>query len=352
MGDSAEGQAALNLQLLERYQAERLGPRAELLRRVKATYRRSARDVHFNELLEHCIRTLVPRTASGDRDEAHGIVVLGESGAGKSTMVRVDVGRNEFLRTAVASGSPFAAVGVRCLGSYTLRVLAMEIIRATGYPVCSLRENAAWIAVRDRLHHLGVMVLCVDEVNNVINSANTAELKRIINNFKALLNHPNWPVVLILTGTPGCEGRLRQDEELRRRMHWMNVDPLRPSDAPTVAAHLRTVCATAELSVPDHIVAEVVPRLVHAARAQLGSAISILTEAIELALLKDQRTLVMEHFARSYGLRTQADAGSNPFVADNWAAIVPVPVAESDDDASWNLAAAEAAKSRATIGLS
>lgn len=353
MGDMPETRSSRSLRLLDRHRSNRLGERADLLQRLKATYFLSSRDERFNAVLEQCLDAL-SSSSHGTREEAVGIVLLGDTGAGKSNLVRHGIRKHPLFAGFMRPDAECAAIGVRCLGAYNLRVLATHILHAAGYPVGFLRENVAWIEVRQRLEHLGVMLLWIDEVNNVLNAANRSELKRILNAFKALLNHPTWPVVLILSGTPDCEARLRQSGELSRRMRWMSLDPLTAEDLGVLRDHLGDLFQKAGLGMSGNLLAEVAPRLVHAANRAFGTAIDLAVQAAGAAVTAGATDVTMEHFAEAYAERTQATADANPFAVRAWSAIVPCPVAakdEEEDAAAWVRAAALAAKGRARQGI-
>lgn len=351
MRAQGETNAARNLCRLAAYQDDRLGPRAEVIRGLKATYLKTGRDDRFGEQLEACLLALAMHTATGLRDEAAGIVLLAETGAGKSRLIRRNVAKHKLFQGFLQEGVECPGIGVRCLQAYTLRVLATEILATSGYPVTTLRENRAWVEVRDRLQHLGVLLLWIDEVNNLLTSANRPELKRILNSFKAILNHPQWPVVLVLSGTPECEAYLRRSSELCRRMRWSTLDPMEPADLPVLAGHVAGLCAKAGLEVPDGVVDWTAPRLSHAAGAQFGVSVDLAIEAIGIALVTGRSTIEQEHFATAYARRTQARADANPFVAPAWEVTVPLPMTDAGSEDGAGLVADAARGSRARLGL-
>jgi hypothetical protein len=209
---------------------------------------------------------------------------------------------------------------------------------------------AVWGRVRDRLEFLGKVVLHLDEVHNVLETANKRELTQIRTLLKAFLISPNWPVVLVLSGLPEVipffeglnepdeDGRANADTkgEVRRRAVFVNLRSLRSRHDPSmIAAAIADMAGVAGMGVPADIDVKLAPRLIHAALYELGTTMQIAHEAIGLALNTKPRATVLgiEHFKQAYRIRTRCSDAANPFVVVNWRKVDCTLVMRASEDA-------------------
>jgi hypothetical protein len=63
------------------------------------------------------------------------------------------------------------------------------------------------------------------------------------------------------------------------------------------------------------------PRLIHAASYQLGSAIMLLQHAVDQALIERTTDLGIAEFAAAYAILSGCGPAANPFLAPDWRAI-------------------------------
>ena len=159
----------------------------------------------------------------------------------------------------------------------------------------------------------------VDEVSKLTENAHDDDRKRIVNNFKALINNPDWPVVLVLSGVPSLGPVLRKDQQLARRLRWIELEPLSsPEDNLTLAKFAKALCSAAGIAPLHGFDTTVAARLVHGACNQLGLAAEMCVEAVENAVDANHASLDISHFAAMFAGRTGCDALRNPFVTADW----------------------------------
>ena len=323
-----------NMARLVEYQLQTRPRQYEALARMKSLYFRTNRDAVVSEALEDGLTELAIRPGGGGRFEGRGQAVIAETGAGKSRLIRHVLAAHPLFAGFGDPESNCAAVSVKCPGACTLRVLGIEILRATGYPIDDALENVAWVKVRERLKMLGVLVLHIDEINNLVGTINPVEDRKIRNSLKALINREDWPVVLILSGTPDCAPILRRNKALRRRLDWNWLQPLTPpADNATVAGQIGELCKAAAIEPPSADVAnKLVPRLMHAAWHQFGTTVEIAIKAVTIALGSNDAQLQASHFATAYARRTGCAADENPFVVAAWRRVDTSKVATFADD--------------------
>lgn len=272
----------------------------------------------------------------GNRSQTRALVLTGKTGAGKSTMISRTISAHPAFTGFGVPGSGCRAVSVQTPSPCNPKALGLEILRILGYPMAAQRPAPAiWGRVRERLEFLGKVVLHLDEIHNVLVTANVTELTQIRTFIKAFLISPDWPVVLLLSGLPEVisffEGLNDPDEnsltnadtkgEVRRRAVFVNLRSLMlPHDAKMIAAAVKDMAEVAALKVADDIDVKIVPRLIHAAIYELGTTMQLAHEAIGQALEVKPRvaTLDMVHFKLAYRERTRCADGANPFMVIDW----------------------------------
>jgi len=247
--------------------------------------------------------------------ETRGMVLLAPSGSGKSRCIERVLRRNERLQS---TASILPVVSVSAPSPCTLRAVGRSILTATDYTISeSVRENVVWDQVRDRLKELESIVVYIDEINNLVSTANAVEKPKIIDTLKGFLNG-SWQVALILSGTLDVQPVLESDVQFARRMFWISFEDLSPEDHELISDALQDYCDLAKLKQPANLRTEIVPRLVHAGSKALGTTLEIAIAAVGLALKRGGDDLTIEHFADAYARRTGCVAPQNPFLAVRW----------------------------------
>ena len=333
MTDEAGNPAQRSLGRLLKHQAETRPEVFELTKTLSAMYFANARDKRFEDALEDVLTELASRH-SGGVGEARGIAVFGESGSGKSRLIRRAFQTHPVFPGYGDPASGCAALDVRVPGSCTLGVLGIEILRAGGYPIEDGRENVVWVKVRDQLRARGILAVHIDEINNLVGTANPIERQKIRNSLKSLLNHERWPVSLVISGTPASEPILSEDRELKRRidMVWLN-QLAAGDDNEKVSRPIAELCKAAGIALTPETLARATPRLMHAAAFQYGTCVDIARRAVVCASEGPGASLDVEHFAKVYARRTGRAADQNPFLSAAWRKVVPEwPAHEGDGD--------------------
>lgn len=317
--------------------------RLEIMERVKGRILRTAdRDTRTAELFRKLVADLVTRIdparplGPGNRSQTRALVVTGMTGAGKSSILSRVIGGHPGFPGYGVPRSDCRAVSVLTPSPCNPKALGLEILRVLDYPMASERSvQAVWAKVRDRLEFLGKLVLHLDEIHNVLETANKRELKQIRTLLKTFLVSQTWPVVLILSGLPEVvsffEGLNDPDEdggpnadtksEVRRRAVFMHLRSLElPADIAMVSEAIEDTARAASMVVDEETRAIIAPRLIHASLHELGTAMQLVHEAIGQGLDTTPRAaqLGVEHFRLAYRERTGCADAVNPFVAADW----------------------------------
>ncbi|MBA1157040.1 TniB family NTP-binding protein [Microvirga mediterraneensis] len=315
--------------------------RLEIMERVKARVLWTDRDKQVKSAFADILLELAMRVdpdkpfGPGNRREARSLGVLGKTGAGKSSLLsRLFAGHPAFPGYNVPN-SGCALITVNVPSPCNLKALGIILLAQLGYPLQQERSvPLIWQLVTERLRHLGILVLHLDEVHNVLQAANTREIVEIRKTFKTLMIDPAWPVALVVSGLPEVKGffeKLDEEEirpegqqpdtrgEVRRRFRFVELPSLRlPHDARMMAAAVKDLASIAGLEAPADLASDIVPRLIHAGLYELGICMELTHDAITKALQAKAASLVIKHYADAWRTRTGSADRANPFLAIKW----------------------------------
>lgn len=316
--------------------------RIEIMQKVRGAYFRHPKHKevaeHVDELLEHLLEHTDPRAECGS-EEASGIAVIGESGAGKSTMLRrIFLEHPAFPRYGVI-GSRCPLVTVKPEGACTLDRFAIDTLRKLGMPVQAVPRQEQRLAhmVRGQLRLMGVKVLHIDEAHHITQPANSIQIKKILNTFECLMIDDEWPIGLILSGIPELRQVLEGERQVARRLAFVPLEGLTvATDARKVGKIVLQLAGLAKLGISAVHADALAPRIIHAGGYQLGCAIERIHEAIRVRLKRNLRRLstdtpspeplTLDDFATAYARKTGVEAEDNPFLAHDWEATDPFRV--------------------------
>ena len=292
--------------------------RSEIMGRVRAKYVHTDRDTELEAGLDFLIdRILMAQTCGKIKSEARALVVVGESGAGKTTALHRLFSRHPAFPNYKQLGCQL--VTVRTPSPCTLMQLGRETLRILGYPlVAEKKQHIIWEMVRAQLARQNVRALHFDEVQNVTEIANVDEAKRIRDTFKSFLNDTETPICLILSGLPSLVEFLQGDPQNRRRSRFVELKSLSGEDVEPMKKTMIALANVAGLILTPEMAGTVAPRLFHAGTYQFGIVIELIHETIDGALRTGISTLTIEEFAAMFAAMTGNSFAANPFLAANW----------------------------------
>lgn len=303
--------------------------RAREIGRVTADLRtRFVKHQRYLRLAEEFDLLLYRRRAEiegGLQSEARGLVVIGASGSGKTTAIRrlfakhpdlhlpqPDVERADVISFLVPAPATLKSVGYGCLTSL-------------GYPLNRDRTGAViWSKVQTLLSERRVLFLHLDEVQHLYNEKANRESQAVVNTLKSLMQRPDWPTGLILSGTRELQSLVNMDPQLSRRLTPVEFPSI---DATTHAKEIKGIVshyadiAGLQVNADELNSAEFARRLIHAAANELGLVIELIVAAIEDALARGADEFDRDAFARAFARRSGCSHVGNPLMADDWRAI-------------------------------
>lgn len=260
---------------------------------------------------------------AGRISEAHGLALSGPSGAGKtSAMVQLIVRSRKWLECSGHEDT--SIVSIRVPSPATLKFVGQTLLRALGYQISSERQAwYIWDLVRHHLKERKILFVHLDEAQDLASRGTRHELNSVASMLKTLMTDPEWPVGIILSGTPELEDILNHDPQLARRMDTVHFESLSPvAHGNDVLDLIESYCSKAELRAGADIL-ELAhgERLIHAAANQFGLVIELILAGIEQAYLAGAPRLTRAHFALAYHLRTSCDDTFNPFIIPDFVRI-------------------------------
>lgn len=258
-------------------------------------------------------------TATGRLAEGRALVLLGESGAGKTRALSRHFLENPAF--APSENGDIPVVSVTAPSPCTLRQLGYQLLENLGYELCrELSENQVWKLVRTQLTLSGVRYVHIDEFQHLDQMNNWVEARKVRDTLKGLMQCSDWPVWIIISGLPEIEPLIKEDHQLYRRARFVRFPSLVPEQHEKHAKYALESLATkkAGLTVQCLEAKQFIPRLFHAVRHQFGTLVELVQDAIEESLWDGADSLTLKHFCRAYQGRTACAPDENVFTCENW----------------------------------
>lgn len=298
----------------------------EIERNLLKAYLGSERDKVLEDavgrLIESSTRTIgvIGDMRVGRLTEGRILALVGASGAGKTRALERVFARNEEIADWQDIDADSPLVSIKAPSPCTLKQLGFELLKALGYPIRrELKEYVVWELVREHLKLRMVRYVHIDELQHVAKKANVKEAQKVRDTLKGLVQWPQWPVSLILSGTPEIAAFIEDDAQIKRRclvVHFPSLDV--DSDATQFAVRLKQLVERkAELGLDGDAVM-LARKIIYAAERQYGTAIELVQDAALEALREGVKAVDAGHFARIFKIRTGCADDMNVFTAADW----------------------------------
>jgi hypothetical protein len=318
--------------------AERL--RVELVEKIKTTYFVSDRDQALQRLLQRLTANAMlrrdPNKPHGalNRVEGKAICIVGPSGSGKSTLLEETFRSHPAFPNFRVAEKWSPLIGITAPGSGNLGAVGVRCMQALGMSIeRDLREHQAWAKLLPQLILNNVLFLWIDDLNNMLTASSEEELQRIRNTLKDLMNNPEWPLQLIVSGIPELLSFFRQDRQFRRRFRFLYLSKLAPADHGVfLKTSLEHFCEVSKIGFDVKPEEDIIGRLMHAGAYEMGLSIEIAVEAVMEALDRGSRKLRRIDFANSFADRFTLSDDQNPFVANVWHVLDTTRLYDKDNE--------------------
>lgn len=251
--------------------------------------------------------------------EKRGIAVVGGAGSGKTTLIAKGVGKHPALQPSEAAPMPVVQISVP--NPATMKSVGFEILKKTGYTELANKRTAweIWNDVRTRFRLLGTLVLVIDEAHDLFPKGSKSEAYEILRTLKSLMQE-DGSVIVVLCGIESLYDSISFDYQVQRRFAKFELSPITTSaDSKLVWRLIGNFCHRAELGRPTQT--DLVDRLAHAGRYRLGICIEQIISAIEIALMRGDTALDIQHFADAFFEQEGCEVGRNVFLSPRWSSI-------------------------------
>lgn len=306
--------------------------------RLRDKYISTPRDVQFRSHLDRLLQrdsqgNLIPAprlyTKGGD---ARGIAVVEPAGGGKTSLVYHGLKTHPALQPRDATHQPW--VGVRVPSPATAKSLAIEILRASGYPAFSrsnsVTEDDLMRKVRHHFKLRGTAILWIDEAHDLFGAGSRFKIDVFLKTVRNLMQG-DGAVSVVLSGIESLWQIASCDAQVTRRYWRLPLADVSPhSDRKALTKVIAGFCDDVGMLPPSD--EDLVDRLVHASRNRFGRCIENILAAVEAAALDDADELSINHFAESWGMQEGCATGQNVFLARHWAQI---DLSETQITAHW-----------------
>lgn len=310
--------------------------RVAALEKLHRSYLKTGRDGQLEAEFDRLIDTS-SLVLNGRRAEGRALVVVGQSGAGKTHAIkRLIEGRRELLPENLTLGMSLPIVSITAPSPCTLKQLGIELLRLLGYPIDrDVRENVAWNRVREQLRLRKVQIVHIDEAQHAVRLMNDHEIQKLSDTFKNVMQQPDWPVCLVLSGLPSLVQFAQRDVQFGRRCRFMSFDGISfPRDIKRLRYIVEAISSKcAEMPCEGLESDEFLARLCRAAEGQFGRVIQICRSAAEEAIFAGDHTLTVRHFIDVYAAATGCSPDANVFAVRDWEFVptgVSVPAEPSE----------------------
>ena len=273
--------------------------------------------------------------ADGVTGTARGIVLVGQSGSGKTTAIREMIKQNRALLQTDPTKDICEIISLKVPSPATMKYVGAATLRAMGYPYSGDKQGPAiWDQVKVQLKLRQTCFLHFDEAQDLARHQTDKERQSVVNTLKSLMENSHWPTGLILSGMPDLKKIVNQDPQLARRLYPVEIQRLSAiRDVEPVLDIVGKYGAIAQIETQSCIRTEdFARRLMHAADYEFGLMAEITVQAISRALFREglEAKLRLQHFADVFFERSAAIDPLNPFVAEDFVRIDPRRIFEHE----------------------
>ncbi|MBO9434042.1 TniB family NTP-binding protein [Ruegeria sp. R13_0] len=295
------------------------------------SYRKLEAD--FHKLLEQRRADM----ADGIVNKAEGIVLVGQSGSGKTTAIRELIRKNKSLLQTDSTQDICEFFSLQVPSPATMKFVGAATLRALGYPYSGDKQGPAiWDQVKVQLKLRQTCFLHLDEAQDLARYQTDKERQSVVNTLKSVMENSLWPTGLILSGMPDLKKIVNQDPQLARRLYPVEIGRLHAvRDVEPVLDIVQKYVARAKVKAQSCVRKEsFAKRLMHAADYEFGLMTEITVQALSKALFNEgfEAELQLRHFADVFFDRSAAIDALNPFVAEDFTRIDPRQIFEFDGE--------------------
>ncbi|MEP0960502.1 MAG: ATP-binding protein [Roseobacter sp.] len=283
--------------------------------------------------------------ADPKRRKCDGIVLYGNSGSGKSTVIDYVLDHHPHLqpkrvvRRGVERITKTDVCAIKASSPASLKSVGQNILAELGYKSdedpLNLNNKEAhyiWNLVRLYLKKSGVLVLFIDEAQDFIINQNRTEINKVISTLKSLLQDKEWPVCVVLAGMPELNTLVQRDDQLVNRTKRISCTKLvaetHKADVLSIVSHYASV-VDIKLH-PDLRKVSFVRRLLHASSGDFGKTVQEIIRGLTVSIENQSKEVTVADFAVGFHEKYKLADAANPYLAPDYLNIV-VPSSGAND---------------------
>ncbi|WP_085786738.1 AAA family ATPase [Ketogulonicigenium robustum] len=255
--------------------------------------------------------------------EARGLLVTGPSRIGKSAETAHLLSKINDGQTLMPDGRPAQIVSVVLAGTMTWKDLGLHTLReGLRMPTRGkMTQREIWDMVRFQAKAQGVHGIHYDECQHIFPKRSAEGRSMILDSFKSILKHPDWPLMLVLSGVNELVGHIASEEQLAYLLRPVRFNRIR-LDTTEDRHELNSLCfAYAERAGLDFAplaTLDFYRRLVRACANRWGLVIELLIDACVSASADGGKQIDRAHFCRAFTARAGLATGYSPFTIEDY----------------------------------
>ena len=283
---------------------------------------------HLNAKVELAVCDIIENVAASAKGSARkrrALVIIGESGSGKSTVLGHALLNRPELQPYINEHGVMVRPRIYfdAPKPLSLKLFARKIIEAAGHPfdTSRLREYELFELAKTVLRERQVLMVVIDEAQHLLKGNDKQTIQNLADTVKSLLQIEGWPLHLVLAGVPTLAKFLEYEPQLRNRSIVVELESLScPADQERVRAIVKGVVEKHAEMIADSAVLndEFVHRLVQAAGGGFGTTIELIRSACEMAIREDRDVVDRGDFAQAFSLMSGCRAEHNIFLVEDW----------------------------------
>lgn len=268
-----------------------------------------------------------------NRAPVKALVVVGQFRGGKSRAVENGIARLKELDTPEGPLVP-RPLRINAPEHFTIEALGRAVLgRLKLTPARALGPSMTVERMHSRIIRNKPTILHIDEAQRMLTPERVAQHRReeeqvkIFGQLRALIDLDEWPLPLVMSGTPELAKALERDNLgfFREVAEIIAIAPMRVGNKgdredleDALAAAAEKVGMTVAVAGDDFH-----DRLIHAAGRARGLAFDICHEAILLAASDGRKAVTIDDFIAFYARKAGCLRAANPFAASDWHRIDP-----------------------------
>lgn len=281
-----------------------------------------------DDIMDDEIDQILAEFASGSCVDGYALTIVGESGAGKSALIRRRLEANSALQPEEDEYGNVACgyLSIKTPPACTMASLGEHVLERTGYKLTrTVKESRIWAMVRERLRAKQIFLVHFDEFQHALHAPKTKGITYLTDSVKNMMqDDPSWPIWLILSGVPELVELVERDKhrQMQRRSPVVEIPNIADTDdsldfVADVLEHFATTCKFA-VAIP--LEREFLRRLIHGGLWRYGMTFQLIKMSLKCALWDDEAKgeLSYRHFVQGYKRLSNCSEETNVFLSDRW----------------------------------